>query len=270
MKYKIDHDLHIHSKLSYCSSDNLQTTEAMLEYAKANGLKQICVTDHLWDSAVDGVGDWYASQDIAHVSKNLPLPQAEGIEFLFGCETELDKDFRLALAKESFDKFDFIIIPTTHLHMSGMTRPRGIGNEELARLYVKRLAAVLSMDLPFYKVGIAHLACSLMAKGRQPQDVLSLIPDSELMPLFCKAARLGVGIEINAADFNFSCHSEQRIQATLHLFKMAKASGCKFYLGSDAHHPKDFQYSVDIFRQAIDVLELFENDKFIVSGISEF
>ena len=47
MKYIVDNDLHIHSQLSLCSSDPEQTNERILEYAEENGLKTICLTNHL-------------------------------------------------------------------------------------------------------------------------------------------------------------------------------------------------------------------------------
>ena len=38
MKYIIDNDLHIHSKISSCSNDPEQTNERILRYAEENGL----------------------------------------------------------------------------------------------------------------------------------------------------------------------------------------------------------------------------------------
>ncbi|MCR5782891.1 MAG: hypothetical protein K6G90_09185 [Clostridia bacterium] len=61
MKYTIDHDLHIHTKLSSCSQDPRQTTEKILGYALNNGLKTICVTDHYWDETIPvGFIGWHA------------------------------------------------------------------------------------------------------------------------------------------------------------------------------------------------------------------
>lgn len=91
MKYIIDNDLHIHSKLSLCSGDPEQTTENILKYAEENGLKKICLTDHFWDENVPGASDWYKKQDFKHITEALPLPESESVEFLFGCETE-EKD----------------------------------------------------------------------------------------------------------------------------------------------------------------------------------
>ena len=114
MKYIVDHDFHIHSQLSRCSKDPKQTPERILEYAKQYGFKKICVTDHFWDSNVKGASDWYEGQNFQHVSSSLPLPQSEGIDFKFGCETDVDMYMTLGVSEENMDKFDFIIIPTTH------------------------------------------------------------------------------------------------------------------------------------------------------------
>ena len=121
MRYIFDNDLHIHSELSLCSNDPEQSAEAILRYAEDNSLKTICLTDHFWDASVSGASDWYKKQDYEHISSALPLPQSDGIRFLFGCETELDRNLTLGIAPDNFDKFDFIIIPTTHLHLSGFT-----------------------------------------------------------------------------------------------------------------------------------------------------
>ena len=46
--------------------------------------------------------------------------------------------------------------------------------------------------------------------------------------------------------------------------KIAKDCDCKFYFGSDAHHPAPFAKVRAVFERAIDLLDLRESDKFIV------
>lgn len=261
MKYQIDHDLHIHSSLSTCSRDPLQTKECILEYAKKYGLKKICITDHYWDKQIEGASDWYAPQDFDHISKIKPLPQENDIQFMFGCETELRKDFTLGLPQSRFDDFDFIIIPTTHMHFNGFTVEGGENEEERAKLWVRRLDAILDMPLPFRKIGIAHLVCPLINKQSREAylKTLSLIPDSDMEYLFAKAAKLGCGIEINKSDMNFS---ESEAETVLRPFYTAKKCGCKFYLGSDVHQHHGFEKVKPIFENAINRLGLQETDKF--------
>ena len=263
MTYKIDYDLHIHSKLSLCSSDPEQTVENILNAAKANRLSTVCITDHYWDSAVAGASDWYRTQNFEHISGILPLSSKSSVRALFGCETDLDRHFTLGIPPSRFSDFDFIIVPTTHLHMNGFTISDEDQNssERRARLWVERLDAVLNMPLPFAKVGIAHLACPLLDR-RSPSDyfkTLSQIPDSEMERLFAKAASLGCGIELNQTDMSFPDAAES---AVLRPFRIAKSCGCKFYLGSDAHHPKGFLRMREVFERAVRLLDLRESDKF--------
>lgn len=268
MRYTIDHDYHIHSHISSCSGDPEQSNERILEYAKENGLKKIVLTDHFWDETVEGASSWYKPQNFEHISKALPLPQADGIEFLFGCETDLDKNLKLGISKERMEKLDFIIIPTTHLHMSGFTiDQKDFPIENRATLWASRLEAVLNMDLPFHKIGIAHLACSTFSHGSTREDylkALSLIPTDAMHSLFKKAADLGVGIELNASDMNFR---DEEANTVLKMFRIAKEEGCKFYLGSDAHQPKGLETAPKIFERAIDYLNLTEDDKFHIKEI---
>ena len=261
MKYAIDHDLHIHTRLSSCSQHPLQTPAAILEYARANGLSTICVTDHYWDERIPGASGWYAPQDTAHIRQSLPLPQAEGVRFLFGCETELRRDLTLGVSAERFDEFDFVIIPTTHLHMTDFTVTGAETAAERAALWVKRLDAVLAMPLPFHKIGIAHPVCGLIAPDRETYlETLRLLPEAELERLFAKAAALGAGIELNADDFGFP---DEEAETVLRPFAIAKRCGCKFYCGSDAHEPEAFVGAIDRLKRAASLLGLDETDKFI-------
>ena len=264
MKYIIDNDLHIHSLLSSCSGDAEQTAERILQYAKANSLKTVCITDHFWDDVIKGASEWYAPQNYEHISKALPLPKDDNVRFLFGCESEMDKNFRLGISKEKFDFFDFVIIPTTHFHMRGFTlsEEQALNTKSRAKAWCDRLSAVLDMDLPFKKIGLAHLTCHLIAPTRDEYlEVLSLLEYDAMYKLFKKAAELKVGIELNASDMNFS---ENEVDIILKPYKIAKEAGCKFYCGSDAHHPNTFDTSKQIFERAVNLLSLTEDDKFII------
>ncbi len=264
MRYRVDNDLHIHSRLSLCSNDPEQSNERILRYAKENGLQTICLADHFWDEAVEGAFGGYMKTNYRYIASAKPLPQDANIRFLFGCETELDRFLRLGLSKEKHDLFDFIVIPTTHFHMKGHTisEEEASSAENRAKAWVKRFDAVLNMDLPFHKVGIAHLTCVLIAPTREEYlEVLRLIPEDEMERLFNRASQLGVGIELNATDMNFA---DQEAETVLRIYKIAKECKCKFYLGSDAHHPQDFENTKQIFERAVDLLRLSEDDKFIV------
>ena len=262
MRYKIDHDLHIHSGLSRCSLDKEQTKENILKYATSHDLDYICITDHFWSERVPLKDGWkaegfYKKQNFSYISQILPLPQDEKTKFLFGCEADMDEDFNLGIRKEEFDLFDFVIVSTTHLHMFPF-----VSVERTAEILVHRFNAFLDMDLPFSKIGLAHPTCLLIAPDGKTKDVINSISEQKFKEIFDKASQKGLGIELNQTDFNFEKVTIDDINASLRVLKIAKNSNCKFYLASDAHHPKDFINAKKIFNYIIDELDLKENQKF--------
>lgn len=265
MRYLFDHDLHIHSKLSLCSGDAEQNPERILRYAIDNRLSTICLTDHFWDSSIPlcAPSGFYQAQDFSHVSASLPLPTAEGVRFLFGCETDMDRNFTIGITPDRFEDFDFVIIPTTHFHMTGFTIPENIKSPaDKAEFWLEKLDALLSMDIPFKKIGIAHLTCGLIERNRPLfLETIDALSDKSLTEVFSKASKVGVGIELNSDDMNFA---DSEAAVVLRPYKIAKSAGCKFYLGSDAHHPAGLISAPAIFERAIDLLGLTEDDKFII------
>ena len=262
MKYVFDHDFHIHSQISSCSRDPEQNNERILKYAEDEGLHTIVLADHFWDETVPGASKWYSKQDYPHISQAKPLPQSDKVKFLFGCETEMDKNMTVGCSRERMEDLAFIVIPTTHFHMEKFT----IGEEMLAtpetraQFWVDKLDALLAMDLPFYKIGIAHPVCPLIWKGDRAKYLATLdsIPEADMHRIFAKAAKLGVGIEINMS------YPDEERDTVLRPFRIAKEEGCKFYLGSDAHHPAGLEGARKKFERAIDDLELTEEDKMII------
>ena len=270
MKFVVDHDLHIHSRLSNCAAIYTeQTPQRILQHAKDHNLKHICLTDHYWDDAVPGASTWYQVQNFPHVIESKPLPQAEGICFHFGCECEMTKENTLALPPERYDDFEFIIIPTTHMHMRKYTIPLEEEHNLEGRvpLWINRLDALLDMDLPFHKFGVAHLASEGIWHFDSETDrtylkILDAIPDSELVRLFTKAAKVGIGIELNYSDMCAGTQLEKG-ESVMRIFRIAKRCGCKFYCGSDAHSPATFAEYLPVMEKAVEMLNLTEEDKFI-------
>ena len=265
MRYVYDHDLHIHSRLSLCSGDPEETNERILQYARDNRLSTICLTDHFWDETIPLSADseFYRIQNLAHVKAALPLPQTEGIRFLFGCETEMDRFMTVGVSKERLDEFAFIIVPTTHFHMVGHTIPAEIVSPaDKADFWLKKLNALLDCDLPFHKIGIAHLVCGLIDRNRQTfLDTIDAIDRDGMYKAFRRAVACGVGIELNADDMKCT---DAETDIVLRPFRIAREVGCSFYMGSDAHHPKALDEAKAIFERAIDRLELSEEEKFIL------
>ncbi len=234
MAVKIDHDLHQHTFLSACSSDPEMSAAKILEHALASGYHTVCLTDHLWDNKVPGSSDWYRPQDIAHIQQALPLPQADGIRFYFGCETEYCGGKKLGLAPESYDLFDFIVIPPDHFHMVDFVRPAAYNTPALvADLLQERLEELQLLDLPWTKLGIAHLTTSLIFPEGDVLEVIAQLSEQRLARIFSGFAQKGTGIELNASSFRGDWQKDEEL--SLKIYRIAKAAGCKFYFASDAH-----------------------------------
>ncbi len=261
MRYISDHDFHIHSTISPCCHDEDQTPEKILKYAKENGLKKICLTNHLWDEKVKSPADWHPKQQFKYLAEVLPLPQDENIEFLFGAEADMDYEYNVGVSQERFDSLDFIVIPTTHLHLAGNTVKTKIQTpEEAAEIWVKRLEELLKKDLPWHKTGVAHLTCGHIFKEKTP-EVIKLLEDKKLYELFQKCSEKGVGIELNMKTLSLS---QEEKEILLRPYFIAKDCGCKFYLGSDSHKTEALKNAKENFENIITILDLKESDKFII------
>ncbi len=276
MRYVIDHDFHIHSNVSISANYPEQTPENILKYAEENGLRAIAITDHYWDAEVpmnipplkNGKTSitvpYYEKQGYDHIKQVLPLPQGKSTKFLFGAEAEVAYNFNIGIGKKAMAELDFIVVPTTHFHMNGfaISEDDSESPEKKAKVWVDKFKAILSAKLPFHKVGFAHPACYLMAPTREELlEILRLLPENEMRPLFRRAAELGMGIEINQCDFKYT---DAEAEIILRPFLIAKSEGCKFYLGSDSHSPEGFKKAIIRFNTAIDDLSLKESDKFIL------
>ena len=266
MKFQIDHDLHIHSYISPCAGcDPRQTKDAILMYGLLNHYGLLCVTDHIWDRKVESVKDniWVnLGLDFEKAKEILPLSQSEHCKVLFGIEADMDYLDNIAVSKEEYDTFDFIILAPSHLHLKGFTRNEaevGSTAAEYKAYYQERLMKILNMDLPFHKCGIAHFtSCLNCNEGKTA--ALDLFTDDEFRAIFGLAAERGIGIEINGWGILTDYTPEER-ESLLRPYRIAREMGCKFYLGGDSHTPEEFIPRREEMQYAVDRLGLTEDDK---------
>lgn len=262
MKYILDNDLHIHTQLSTCSSDPEQNKYTILEYAKEHGFKVICLTDHMWDNKdVPAPNNWYKKQNFEWVKQSLPVIEDDDVTMLFGCEAEIDKDLNLGITRDIIDQMDFVTVATSHLHHKGATIKLDPTLEERRKLWLDKFEMLMNQDLPFHKMGVAHFTNSLMAPDnfQDHLDIISGVDDNTYRRLFTKAAKLGLGIELNIA---IEIYDDLQKQLILRPYKIAKECGCKFYFGGDTHHPRDREKIDKRFTEIRDLLDLQESDKF--------
>ncbi len=251
MKYIIDHDLHNHSLVSPCSRDSRQSKEAILAYALTNNYSLIGLSDHLWPDTRDQI--WSYLED---------LPQSNRCRFLKGAEVEMHMSGDVVIYDNELEKVDYYILALTHVHLLGyVTDPAKapLSVEATAQYVKERIYKALSMDLPFERVGLAHITWIPQPAGHHITECLALFSDQEWEDIFGRIAKLGMGVELNLRPLDYS---PEQLSQVLRPYQIAKRMGCKFYLGGDAHHPEDFtQNRVEKFQTIVDLLELTEDDK---------
>ena len=258
---KIQHDVHMHTYLSRCSNDPEFLPPAIIEKSKANGIKVLAFTDHFWDKTMPGWdNDFYRTQDFEHVQKiHKMMPEKiEGINILFGCETEYCGNGLISISKETAAKFDHVLVPTNHYLMDFANENNLTTPVQLAAELVKRFKEVLSFDVA---TGICHpfLPLGFMEIG---DKILNSMSREELDECFSMAKEKNVSIEINSCTFanNYDRGTDGFTDDSfMRIFSIAKEAGCKFHFGSDAHSLSDID-RLQKLEKYLDLLNITQED----------
>ena len=242
MKYT--HDLHVHTIYSSDTSKKA-TVENYLEKAKELGLTKMGFAEHFWDDRVEGAFPFYRTQTFEFVSRVRPEIQrwkGQGVELLFGCEVEYDPVHKApALTPEVAEQFDFVIVPNSHSHET-MPKAYYDDKEKHKDFILEAFYNILSCDVSRYVTAIAH-PFSLVRCPYPCDDLIRLVSDDEFKRLFAQTAEKNIAIELNLGSFlgglgRLGLEPAQMDRCQLmRMFRLAKAEGCKFLFGSDAHAP---------------------------------
>lgn len=259
---KVNHDIHLHTRLSACCHDERMTADAVLAHAVKKGYDTICFTDHCWDSAAPGASSWYAPQNVEHVFSAGPLPESKDVRVLMGCETEYCGGSKLGLSRAAFDRFDFVVIPPNHFHMENFVRSIEINTPEaIAELLLTRLEQLQQLDLPWRKIGIAHISCGLLNPYGAVTEVFRHLPSERLEKIFRIFAQRGTGIELNASCF--PSKAPEDFTEIMRPYHIARDAGCKFYFSSDAHKLESLEIDA-LLAPVIADLQLTQEQLYIV------
>lgn len=236
---KITHDLHIHTTLSLCGKPDA-TVENYLAAAKERGLTKLGFADHMWDEKIPFASTgFYEKQGVEHVlslRKTLEGIDTNGIKVLVGCETEYNPQTGgVAITEESAEKFDFVLVPTSHTHMM-MPKEFLYPYEKHIEFMVQAYENAISSPVSRYITAMAHPFAAVCC----PYDrkiLIRMIDDDTYKRVFTKTAEKGIAVEISLVDFR-AVTSKEDVEASplLRMFTIAKECGCKFTFGSDAHN----------------------------------
>ncbi len=253
-------DLHIHTNHSYCAP---RTTEvsSYLPYCAEEGIRLLGISNHLYAEGETVHGIPYLEY-ILQVRKELhALKGTTDVRFLFGCESELFPGKVPGLRPEHAHHFDYVLFAPSHIfnciaHYDGIDLSSADKVRDLIVAQFQR-ACTLEYDIP---VGICHPLYPICCPWEQ--EVVDGMTDEVLADCFTLAAKHHRSIEIHACLYrNGTALDEEGLSPSyLRLLSAAKACGCQFHFGSDAHAPDAFIGKHRLLERAAERIGLCEDD----------
>lgn len=231
----INHDFHIHTKLSLCA-DRGAEAKLYIEKARELGLKKIGFANHFWDEKIPANEEFYEIQNFKHnivLREELKKLDKSGVEVYFGFEGEYHPVYGVAITPEIAEQLDFLIVSNSHTHKimdPALYEPY----EKHAQFMAKAYNNILDSDISKYVTAIAHPFEAVCCPYNR-QVLFNLVSDDTYKALFTKTAEKGIAVEINTSPFGKITEENFENYNELKMFDIAKKEGCKFIFGSDAH-----------------------------------
>ena len=236
----ITHDLHVHTYLSSCCSDKAhQIPREILRIAEEMGTTTIGFSDHLWMNPDVAPSDWYRPQDATQVARlRADLAQIDTpVRTMVGCEADMRAPGAFSITPAFAESLDHVLLACSHFHMRDfVVQPASHAPRDVAEHLLAFCASGVTSGLP---TSIAHPFVPL-GHIEDLDAIVASISDAEFTDVFGLAAEHGVALEITVdylppapgtGSASFS------VETPLRLLTLAKAAGCTFTFGSDAHSP---------------------------------
>lgn len=237
-------DLHLHTNLSLCAPKDT-TIRSYLDFCGSEKVDTIGISNHIYLPEMLASNGQPESNGLEHALKLLPeiqeLRKTSGVNILFGCEAETFLDQGLSLAPEDGRYFDYVLLAPSHINnfplyyaKYDITSP-----DSLREIIVERFLYACSLDYGV-PTAICHPLYPIVSGCEE--EVVNGISDSVLADCFSAAAKSGKSIEIHACLYrkNTTLDDEGLSPTYLRVLSAAKACGCKFHFGTDAHRPSSF------------------------------
>ena len=237
MTMNITHDLHVHTYLSACCRDKEgMTVTNVLAAAEASGLRTVGFSDHLWMNAAVPPSSWYRPQDATQIRRlrnDLAALGPSPVRVSVGCEADMRAPGQFSITPEFAAGLDHVLLACSHFHMKDFieqpadTSPRAVA-EHLVAFFVSGVQSGLATSIahPFLPIGdTARL-----------DAILGSLSDGELTDALGVAAECRVALEITIGFLPKAGPAPTfSLETPLRLLTLAKAAGCRFTFGSDAH-----------------------------------
>lgn len=231
----IPHDLHVHTYLSACCPDKVRhRPAAILAEAERLGRRLIGFSDHVWANPLLPAPAWYQPQDerqILRLREDLKSVSSP-VRVLVGCEADTASPGRFGISPAFAATLDFVNLSCSHFHMRNfVAQPADDSPGALGKHMLEFFRSAAGSGLA---TAIAH---PLLPFGHLPQyeQAIASLGDAELLDAFHVAAAHGVALEITAKFISPSRGVAWGLETPQRVLSLAKAAGCRFTFGSDAH-----------------------------------
>lgn len=259
-------DLHLHTNLSNCAPRET-VPETYLPFLVQEDVRTVGFSNHLYytDNFPD---EEKAASDVPGVQRVLKLKdnlaefgKKNDLRVLFGCEVETVFGREPSLPKELAGNFDYILIAASHvLNIRQYYRDYDLSTpEKLRDLVIERFEYACNIGYPV-PTGICHPLYPICSPVEQ--EIVDGISDSRLADCFTLAAKKNISIEIHACLYRKGTHldEENLSPSYIRLLSAAKACGCHFHFGSDAHCAEAFVNTHSLLRRAAERAGITKED----------
>lgn len=234
MTLLINNDFHVHTYLSPCAKDKLNSQPLrIISRAETLGLNTIGFTDHFFQYPYQappafGNNNWTI---IERLRDDLSAIQTD-VRVLVGCEADQVTLDTLSIDADLAQRLDFVIISASHFHLSTSQKPENLEPRTVAEHYMKYLRKSLE---PNFASIIAHPFYTPGNTLGEPESYMAEIHEDELIEISELARDKRIAFEVNG-------HIDREpgyLLAVTRFFQISQKAGVKFTFGSDAHHMND-------------------------------
>jgi len=234
MKRILENDFHIHTYLSPCAKDKLNSQPSrIISRAKTLGIKTIGFTDHFYQYPFQAPpafsnNNWSI---IEQLRNDISAIQTD-VRVLVGCEADQVTLDTLSIEPALAQRLDYVIISASHFHLSTSQKPENLEPRTVAEHYLKFIRKSLEANFGFI---IAHPFYTPGNTLGKPESYMNEIQDNELFEISELARDKRIAFEVNG-------HIDREpgyLLAVTRFFQISQKAGVKFTFGSDAHHMND-------------------------------
>jgi histidinol phosphatase-like PHP family hydrolase len=218
-------DFHIHSSVSYDTPDEV-SVEKIAEVAAGLGFKEIGITDHvhICSEGAKGFDQKNTDRDKHAELGNIIRGSERDIKIYYSWEVDYFDGGRYSFdVRYDPPRLDYILLGH---HFTG--HMRHAGDKEKAR-YLHRITMEMARE-PYANI-IAH-PFYYPGGAEEHQRIISLVSDDQFKEAFSAMKEHGKAAEITSFQFQADLRS---IREMKRMYGLARETGVKFVLNSDAH-----------------------------------